>query len=452
MMKNMNNGAEAAASAVPIPRARWLSRIVLPLGMVASCAAVLMYASREALLPAIEVRIEPVIVRPLAMNASQDGGDMAPPTGGVLAQAPGWVEPEPFATVVQALVEGVVSEVLALEGERVEAGQVVARLIAEDAQLELDSALAEREMAQAALGRSQAEVDVAAARVAEVQDELDRKRGLVEIGGVSEGEFARLELRIRALKAAHAVAEAELRAAQAAVQRADVQQRKAALALARTTISAPVSGVVLSRSVVPGTRISMAPSGFGDGGMPGLIAIYDPTRLQVRAEVPLADFSKIAVGTRAEVTTEALPGVTVEGVVTRIVHEADIQRNTVQVKVQLHEPPEVLKPDMLMRVRFVGGGARAGEQGDGSLHADNGGVEVLAPIQAVHGEADAAFAWVAALSESGTTLRAERREIEFGGEVVPGFVQVLAGLQPGDRLIVTTDEEIKDGTRVREIQ
>ena len=66
--------------------------------------------------------------------------------------------------------------------------------------------------------------------------------------------------------------------------------------------------------------------------------LYDPKRLQVRVDVPLADAAKVRVGQQAKVVVGVLPDRTFDGEVTRVVHEADIQRNTLQVKVAHHRP------------------------------------------------------------------------------------------------------------------
>jgi len=418
----------------------------LPLILIASLVVVLLYAAREAILPAMDVHVVPVVTRPSTAASAPQFQE----SGAVLAQAPGWVEPEPYAIIVQSLVAGVVKEVHVLEGETIAAGDVVATLIGEDAVLEVERTQAETAVAQAALSRAHAEEEVARARIDEMQDEVDRKRPLVAIGGVSEGEFARLELRLKALAAELNVAAAAAQAAQASAHRAGVMQREAELSLSRTTVRSPVSGVVLTRSVVPGSLVSLSMNSTSEQPALGLVSVYDPARLQVRAEVPLADFGKIGVGTLAEVTTEAMPGVTVYGKVIRIVHEADIQRNTVQVKVLLDNPPDVLKPDMLTRVRFVSGGQAGTPANDDMASASSAaGLELFAPVEAVMDRSGEPFVWIAALSNAGSAPTAQRRAVTLGNELPNGYVQVITGVNPGDRLITHAPPDLADGSRVR---
>ncbi|MCL4212013.1 MAG: efflux RND transporter periplasmic adaptor subunit, partial [Phycisphaerales bacterium] len=191
-------------------------------------------------------------------------------------------------------------------------------------------------------------------------------------------------------------------------------------------------------------------AGGGGAGMSAMLSLYDPARLQVRADVPLADFGKIALGTRAEVTTEALPDVVLTGEVRRIVHEADIQRNTVAVKVVLDAPPSVLKPDMLMRVRFVSGGeatsAGAGAPRDGEAVAE---LRLYVPEAALTERAsDRAVVWLARPTRGGRAV-AERRDVTLQSAADAGYVRVLDGVKAGDRGIVQSSGPLAPGGIVR---
>src|SRR5829696_1920050 len=130
-------GAPAAETRVPRPRPRWTSRVLLPAGLLAATAGLLAYGARDALRPATPVRVVPVVVR--QATAPVDGSSPVPSgaPSAATVQAPGWVEPDPFAVSVSALTDGVAKEVLVLEGQRVKAGQVVLRMVDDDAKLAL---------------------------------------------------------------------------------------------------------------------------------------------------------------------------------------------------------------------------------------------------------------------------------------------------------------------------
>ncbi len=112
---------------IPQPSFRWKTRVALPALIASSFMTLLLVTSYDSLAPAVEVRFTPVIVKSLS-------GPMA---GAVTVQAAGWVEADPYKSYVTALADGVVREVLVLEGQRVEKGQVVARLVDDDAKLAL---------------------------------------------------------------------------------------------------------------------------------------------------------------------------------------------------------------------------------------------------------------------------------------------------------------------------
>src|SRR5262249_60892163 len=76
--------------------------------------------------------------------------------GTPLFQAAGWVEPRPTPLLVTALAEGVVEQLLVVEGQAVKAGEPVARLVDADARLALDAALADVPLREAELAAARA--------------------------------------------------------------------------------------------------------------------------------------------------------------------------------------------------------------------------------------------------------------------------------------------------------
>ena len=84
-----------------------------------------------------------------------------------------------------------------------------------------------------------------------------------------------------------------------------------------------------------------------------IVHLYQPDKLQVRADVPLASAAMVGVGQRAEIVVDVLPNQIFKGTVTRFVHRADLSKNTIEAKVQIHDPSLLLKPDMLARVRIL---------------------------------------------------------------------------------------------------
>jgi len=121
---------EPGSVAIPLPRRRLATRFLLPVMLVIATVGLILGASWRSLIPVLEVSGVPVVVK------SVDA-----PVGGSSLTATGWIEPDPYPTHATPLVQGVVSTVEVLEGDEVVAGDVLARLIDEDARIALDAAL-----------------------------------------------------------------------------------------------------------------------------------------------------------------------------------------------------------------------------------------------------------------------------------------------------------------------
>jgi len=415
----------AAAHSIPMPGSRMASRVLLPGSVVACAVGLLAWASWRAWAPLPSVPAVAVIVRPVAMQDASSGGAGQPgvqpgaAATGPVVQAPGWLEPAPFPVTASALVPGIVAEVLVLEGDRVGAGQVVARLVDDQFRIMLARADAELRMRQA-------ERDA-------MQDELTRKAKLLSTGAVSAGEVARLELKVQG--------------ASASCDQAKAMRDDAALALERTLVRAPSAGLVMARLAAPGSFVGM------DAGNAGVVQLFDPASLQVRTDVPLADAGRLAPGQRAEVQVDALPGRTVPGRIVRLVQQADIAKNTVQAKVLLEDPPEGLFPDMLARVRIrTGAASRVGPAGAGGSGSQSRS-EVVLPESACAGATlrgdglrSARIPVIADVRDGIGTV--EIREVTLAAaDDGTGWTVAVEGLRPGDLIAPAASSHV--GRKVR---
>ena len=422
------------------PLRHWKTRLLLPSVLLASTAGLLIYAARATFRSSIDVWVVPVVAKPLSADEattsiSATGAMQANAAPTVLAQAPGWIEADPFAITLPALAEGVVKEVLIVEGQRVEAGQVVVKMVDEDAKLAVSAAAAELESAEAEVRRAKANLEYQRVNYA-------RLARLHESNNAPDIEWANAT-RDRD------ESEAQLKFAEAKVAQHNVVCEQAKLTLSRMTIISPVDGVVMTRLVEPGTRISM--SNISSGERMGAVArLYDPQKLQARVDVPLADCAKIGVGTRAEIMTEAIPDTTFQGEVSRVVHEANIQRNTVQVKVAIHQPVPTMKPEMLCRVRFVATTTTQQDSQSVSGVRHTGSFHLLAPRTAILNLTnERGQAWIVDHSNRSSGPVAALRDVTLAGPEHNGLIEITDGLQPGDRIIVDPPTTLKPGVGIR---
>ncbi len=507
-----HNQPDAGATAPEMPCRRSRLAIAVPTGVVALTLALLAWSAWPVIRPARSVVVTQAVFDRSAQTGSVPAADRAQPTSTTTVQAAGWLEAEPFYTAAAALADGVVETIEVLEGDFVERGDVVARLVDDDAALavrfadaellaaEASIALADADLraaqaswddpveleravesSEAALAESRAElaqlpslIDAARAAVVRSEEEYQRARQSQEHGAATELEvvIARQNVTARRadltatqarepiLVAREARLAAELRAARrdlqlrindrhrldaakaaldratAAAQLARTNRDIAALALDRMSVRAPISGYVQTRLKIPGDKaIRMMDSPESAH----ILHLYDPERLQVRVDVPLADASHVFVGQRCEVVVEVLPDRAFVGEVLRITHEADLQKNTLQAKVRVIDPEPMLRPEMLTRVRFLPttpsgtGPARSGP---------HDAPPVLIPNEAIDTAVDTPRVWL-------VTDRRQTRGVVRPIPVDPtprhdGWVSVRGPIPPGS-LIALPDGSLSDG-------
>ncbi len=104
-------------------------------------------------------------------------------------------------------------------------------------------------------------------------------------------------------------------------------------------------------------------------------------------------------------------------VVTRLVHVADIEKNTVEVKVGIDEPVEQLKPQMLARVRFLSAPEQQGQTAQLRQR-------VFAPSGLLQGLGDGQATVLVVGSLEGNRGVAERRAIRLGGQRIDGWHEI----------------------------
>ena len=179
---------------------RGLVRFVVPLVLLLGFATVLGWSLRDSFWPATSVTVIPVI----ASRAQFTAAEMP------LFRAAGWIEPRPQPVVVTALVEGIVDEILVVEGQAVEPGQTVARLIRRDSEIALQRAEADVRLRKAEVASTRASL---AAAEAFLSEPIHLQAALAEADAAvakMETELARLPTLIRAAEAKRDFSEREV--------------------------------------------------------------------------------------------------------------------------------------------------------------------------------------------------------------------------------------------------
>ena len=113
-----------------------------------------------------------------------------------------------------------------------------------------------------------------------------------------------------------------------------------------------MTGTILERNVEIGEFVTT--SFVGERGAKGyVVSLADLNDLQVELDISQDDFAKLRPDQRGVVWTDAFPDRKYEGRIVEISPEADRQKATVQVKVQILKPDEYLRPEMNANVAFV---------------------------------------------------------------------------------------------------
>jgi HlyD family secretion protein len=144
-----------------------------------------------------------------------------------------------------------------------------------------------------------------------------------------------------------------LQAAHSALKEAQGTHDLAKTYLDWTVIRSPINGVVLEKLVQPNELV--VPQSFGGtrGPSTALLAVADPQDLQVEIDLNEADLSKAFMDQKCRISPEAYPDKVYTGHVAEIAPEADRQKGTLQVKVQIHNPDKFLTPNLSAKVEFL---------------------------------------------------------------------------------------------------
>ena len=171
---------------------------------------------------------------------------------------------------------------------------------------------------------------------------------------------------------------------------------------------APAGGTVMVKRIINGQRVVA-----GDE----LYRIVDLTNLWVIADVAEGDLADIKLGARATVTFRAYRGQPVEGTVTFIYPQVKTETRTVQVRIEVANPDEKLKPDMYADVVFHAGDENAAVTTvPASAIIDSGAKQI---VLVAKGEG-----------------RFEPRTVKLGRRG-DGYVEIVEGLKPGEDIVTT---------------
>jgi multidrug efflux pump subunit AcrA (membrane-fusion protein) len=480
----------------------WFTRYVLPLGIFAGFLGLFGWAARDSFLPAQSVTVTPVIISRAEIKREgsplfQAAGWVEPRPSPVVAStlASGVIQEmlviegqsvekgEPLAILIDADAKLALAESHArdrlqqAEVQRAEAALIAAKTnlakplslqaAVADAETQLaktqgeldnlpfavEAAKTRQQLAAESVSRKEAAGDAVTGRIlreahAELATAINAVQELLSREPTLTTQLQSLQQKRNALaeglelltdeKYSLADAKANLAVAKARADQTRLEIEVAELCLQRMTVRSPITGRVLSLEARPGQRLSGI-NPHSEQGSSAVVSLYDPASLQVRVDVRLEDVPQVQLGQPAQIETAALSEA-IAGEVVSVTTLADIQKNTLQIKVAITNPPDVIKPEMLSKVTFLAPPSPVvrKEQGESPLR-------LFVPQSLVTTGEGGASVWVADLTQK----IAKRKPVEVGRSATAGgLVEITSGLSPTDKLIVGGRESLAEGIRV----
>jgi RND family efflux transporter MFP subunit len=330
--------------------------------------------------------------------------------------ATGYVTARRQATV-SAQITGTLTDVLIEEGDHVKSGQVLGRLEDTAQRAALAQAQAQLHSAQALLGQYQAQLAQSERDVKRAEDLVERK--LVSQQAV---EQARTQVETGA---------AQVQGQRKQIELAAASVRAARVQLGYCTVRAPFTGVVIAKAAQVGEIVSPLSAG-GGFTRTGIGTIVDMDSLEIEVDVNEAYINRVQPGQPVASVLNAYPDWKIPSHVIAIIPTADRSKATVKVRIGLDLKDDRIVPDMGVRVSFL-------EEHKPAAQTQERPRGVLVPAAAIRKEGDQDVVFV--LQER----TARRRTVTLGGTIGDSR-QVLAGVSPGEAVIVEAPAELKDGS------
>ncbi len=321
--------------------------------------------------------------------------------------------------LVSPEIEGFrITALLAEEGDRVAAGQVLAELSTEMIATQEASNVAALARAEAAIVQARSQIVQSEAAQTEARLSLERAQALIKTGNATA---AILEQRVSAAQSADgklAAARGGLQASEADLATAKAAGAEIALRRARAAIRAPEAGIVNRRTA----RVGGMASGVGEP----LFRLIARGEIELEGEVPEGWLPRIKVGDPARLDLD--DGRELAGKVRRVYPEVDRTTRLGKVRIALGDDPAL----------------RIGAFGRGSVEvARRTGVSV--PVSSLLFSADGS-AGVLAVRDG----RVEARKVVTGLSA-DGFSEVRSGLSAGETVVARAGSFLRDGDRVRAV-
>ncbi len=304
-------------------------------------------------------------------------------------------------SLVSSKVMGTVRNIYVKVGDRVKKGQVLLEIHSPEIEAKVSAAEEALQEAKRLLGKAEAEKKL-------MEVTYSRYERLYKERAISEQEFDEIKTR-------RAVAELEYERAQSFLKRAEASLKEALAYKGYTTITAPVDGTVADRRI-----------DIGSMALPGTpLFIVEEERFRVEAEVDERVLRNIKEGMKVELEIPSL-NIKTTGRVSEIVQQIDPLTRTFLVKVDVSAGIKGLRGGLYAAVRIPVGSRE----------------RIMVPLSALFKRGELEGVYVVD-REGVVTLRLVKT-----GKITDSAIEILSGLEAGERIITEGIERVVDGGRL----
>lgn len=320
---------------------------------------------------------------------------------------------------VQPQIQGQAIQTLEAEvGDRVDAGQALARLSDTELTLQKSQLIASRAGAEAAIAQAEAQLVEAHANADEAQRALERSKTLKSQGNLSQ---AALDQAIAAATTANArvsVANQATVAAKSQLVLVDAQIADLDLKLKRTLVTAPVAGEVVERNAMVGAIAS--------SGGPAMFTIIKDSKLELMADIAEQDILKLKLGQKVSMHFVGLSA-PLTGTVRLIEPQVDQATRLGRVRIEIDDPARV----------------RSGMYADAVIEVARRMTTAI-PVSAAGGDSAGATAL--------KVVDGQVHQVAITTGIRDGaMIEVVDGLAPGDLVVTKAGAFVRDGDRINPV-
>jgi len=220
---------------------------------------------------------------------------------------------------------GRLAEALVREGDRVEAGQVLARMDVRELEAELRQAEAQVKQAQKQRSAAAAVIAQRKSEVALAEKNVARSRELYENRTISLEQLQRSETTVQTAQAALAAAQAELAHADAAIEAAVARTQTVRTRVDDSALKAPIPGRVLYRLAEPGEVLAA-------GGK--VFTVLDVSEVHMTIFLPTMQAGRLRIGDEARIVLDAFSQFTIPATVSFVSPEAQFTPKEVETRAE----------------------------------------------------------------------------------------------------------------------